>query len=218
MYYGAFEISIKCPKCDGAITVDGPLERVHCNNCQNDVDIEHDFWDGILDDCHREIVSGELADGEGRNSTIFGSYSVTLLYGNQPPRCHKCKTHFKVKEDLTAPYDHKCEKCGTIINVAPAPAWLKEFYPPVRLVANALLVEPKEGEGEGAAASSKPIAFTCPQCGGALLVDGKNRMLPCKFCGVDVYLPDDLWLRLHPAKVKRRWYVGFEGKPPKEDE
>ncbi len=216
MYYGAFELSIKCPKCDGSVVLNGPLERAHCDQCQNDLDIPHDFWDGILDDCHEEMASGELADGEGRNSTIFGTYNVALMYGNQQPRCHKCKTTFAVKEDLTAPYEHTCEKCGTKIPVAPAPEWLKKVYPPVRILANALLVQP--GDGEEKSAVSGPVAFTCPQCGGALMVDGKERMMPCKYCGVNVYLPDDLWLRLHPAKVKGRWYVGFEGKPPKEEE
>jgi hypothetical protein len=33
---------------------------------------------------------------------------------------------------------------------------------------------------------------------------------------VDVYLPDALWLRLHPVKTVRRFVVRFEGKTPKQ--
>jgi hypothetical protein len=38
------------------------------------------------------------------------------------------------------------------------------------------------------------------------------RLCPCSFCRADVYLPDDLWRRLHPAKVVQRWYITFRGK------
>ncbi|MBY9000668.1 MAG: hypothetical protein KGD64_07125 [Candidatus Heimdallarchaeota archaeon] len=61
-------------------------------------------------------------------------------------------------------------------------------------------------------AISGGIALTCPKCAGALIIDGKDRLVPCKYCGVNVYLPDDLWLRLHPVEVKSRWYLVYDKK------
>lgn len=55
--------------------------------------------------------------------------------------------------------------------------------------------------------SSKPILFTCPSCAGNLEIDGTDRMISCKFCNSQIYLPDDLWFRLHPAKEVERWYM-----------
>jgi outer membrane protein assembly factor BamB len=32
-------------------------------------------------------------------------------------------------------------------------------------------------------------------------------MVDCKFCGSQIYLPDDLWFRLHPVKSVERWFM-----------
>ena len=42
------------------------------------------------------------------------------------------------------------------------------------------------------------------------MIDGEDRIVICEYCETNVYLPDDLWLRLHPAKKKNRWFVGME--------
>ncbi len=57
---------------------------------------------------------------------------------------------------------------------------------------------------------SEPVAFSCPQCAGSLMIDGNERLIQCEYCETRVYLPDDLWLQLHPAKKKTRWFIGFE--------
>ena len=204
IYYGMLECGIKCPKCDGPVPLNGPWETAHCDRCQADIDIPHDYWTGIFDDIIEEIKSGELAEGEGRNSTIFGTFNTTLLYGNLKPYCAECKTDFEVDANLTAAFTYKCPDCGHPAEAAPGPAWTKKEYPKARVFVNAVMETGAEGE---APAVSGPVAFTCPQCGGALVVDGTERLMPCEFCGVKVYLPDDLWFRLHPAKTKARWFV-----------
>jgi len=82
-------------------------------------------------------------------------------------------------------------------------------------VINALLVDKSPEPGEKI---SGVIVFTCPQCGGALKIDGSERMPVCQFCNTNVYLPDDLWLRMHPAKMKVRWYVACDKPAPSSDE
>jgi DNA-directed RNA polymerase subunit RPC12/RpoP len=204
MLYGMLEIGIKCPKCDSPVPLNGPWQVAHCDSCQTDIDIPSDYWPDIFGDMLEDIKS-DLAEGEGRNSTIFGTFHTTMLYGELHARCEGCKTKFEPKADLTEGYTHTCEECGRKIEVIPSPQWLKGA---TTLFVDASLQSKSAVEETDI---SSPIAFTCPQCGGALMVDGKERLLPCQFCGVSVYLPDDLWLRLHPAKIKQRWFVGFKG-------
>ena len=205
MHYVLIECGVKCPKCDNPVPLNGPWETAHCDHCQADFDVPHDYWTDIFKDVLEEIKSGEMKEGEGRSSTIWGTFNTTLMYGNQIPFCQKCKTNFSEASLSPGAGTLKCAKCGETVETAPPPAWLKA--PRAKLLVNASLGTADEPRLEGV---SGPVAFTCPKCGGALVVDGKDRLVPCQYCNVKVYLPDDLWLRLHPAKSKSRWFVVFE--------
>lgn len=205
MLYGIIECGIKCPKCDNPIPLNGPIEVAHCDQCLSNTDVPNEFWTDILGDLFDELRKGAV-EGEGNQSTIFGTFNTSLLTGRLDPRCHECKTHFDVDETASEPYKHTCEKCGNVIDVRPGPDWLNEAFPPGTIL---IAADMREG-GEEQVPASEPIAFTCPQCGGALIVDGTERVLPCGFCGIKVYLPDDLWRRMHPVKKKERWWVGFK--------
>jgi len=91
-----------------------------------------------------------------------------------------------------------------------SPDWLRELLSQVLLILNAEESEPGGAKGE---LTGQLVVFSCPKCGGALDVDGSDRILECRYCGSKVYLPDDLWLRLHPAKTVQRWFLGIA--PPK---
>ncbi len=205
MIYATFECSIKCPRCDGSVMLNGPWEIAHCNHCQNDVDVPHEFWTDILKDAREEIASGEMEEGHARNSTIFGIFNTSLLYGRLHARCETCKTPIEVAADLKQEYVHACPKCGLETPVTPAPDWLVQASPGVRC----LVAAQQSGAVEEPTVSG-PVAMACTQCGGSLLIDGKDRLVPCQYCGVNLYLPDDLWFRLHPVKTKTRWFIGFE--------
>lgn len=206
MFYGMIECGISCPKCGGTIPLNGPWEIAHCDKCQEDISIPRDFWKGILEDIHEEIKT-DLEEGEGGNSTIFGIFNTTLFYGRLHPYCLECKTNFKPEENPEESYKHICTECGNTINVLPCPLWLKEVYSPVLLLVNTTLQREQE---KIKSTISGPVAFTCPQCAGSLIVNGSDRLIKCQYCGVNAYLPDDLWMRLHPAVKKSRWFVGFE--------
>ncbi len=211
MLAAALEISVQCPKCDAAVPLCGPLLRVHCDKCQTDFELKPRFWFRVLRDVYAE-AGFRLEDGQGYNAEAVERYAVNVLYGRQRPSCGGCNEPLELARDVPSAYGHVCPACGATTAVAPPPAWLERALTPPRLLANADIQQEKGGadeEGEGEARASAPVAFTCPQCGGSLLVDGRDRMLPCSFCGVNVYLPDDLWFRLHPARKKRRWFVVF---------
>jgi hypothetical protein len=55
--------------------------------------------------------------------------------------------------------------------------------------------------------------MACPRCGGGLeITETSGRLFQCNFCSVDVYLPDEIWRRLHPLKKMLPLYIGFKGK------
>ncbi|TET22618.1 MAG: hypothetical protein E3J78_02885 [Candidatus Cloacimonadota bacterium] len=206
MIFGAIEISITCPKCDHPIPLNGPLEIVHCNHCQSDITIPHDYWKGIFEDMVGEIKN-EFKEGEGSNSNIFGMFKTTLMYGRLHARCSNCKKDVTVDPNIDTVVTWNCPKCSTPITVLPPPDWFRKLCPSIKLLVNADL---QSKTGEETPAVSGPIVFSCPKCGGALTVDGTKRLVPCEYCSVKVYLPDDLWIRLHPVKTKERWFIGLE--------
>jgi DNA-directed RNA polymerase subunit RPC12/RpoP len=205
MYYAAFEWSINCPKCDSPVMLNGPLQTALCDKCQSDISIPTDYWKDLLPDIMEE-VKNELKEGEGSNSNIFGTFKTTLLYGKLQPRCEKCKTPIPMKEKVTESSKYTCTECKSIIPLSPSPPWFKKILPAIQLLVNAEL---ETGTKSEESTVSGPIVFSCIKCGGALTVDGSDRLVPCQYCGVNVYLPDDLWFRLHPMKKKQRWYIGF---------
>jgi len=215
--------------------LNGPLLKVHCNSCQAEIDLSEDLWGSIVSSVLEDF--SEFAEGEGRNSTIFtGGFQLELLYGRLKACCPKCKTDFP--EPLVAP-ETKCPKCDYRATVADAPDWfLKEAKKQLREMAESASDDDDDEKKEPVAAPeissiivvdaelpgmeteadvvlSEPIVFSCPKCGGALDIDGKERVVPCKYCASKVYLPDDLWLRIHPAKTVKRWFAVFTGHLPK---
>ena len=211
MLAAGIEISVQCPKCDAAAPLNGPLLRVHCDKCQADFELGPRFWFRILRDIYAE-AGFRLDDGQGYNAEAAERYQAKVLYGRQRPVCSACGEALDLAREIPSAYGHVCPACGATTPVTPPPAWLAEALTPPRILVNAEIQEEKgeaAGEDEAKEPASAPVAFTCPQCGGSLLVDGRERMITCNYCGVNVYLPDDLWFRLHPARKKARWFVVF---------
>ena len=81
----------------------------------------------------------------------------------------------------------------------PADALVATVFPGARAVYG-------EGPEGDARPSAQPLVFACMSCGGGLKVDGTSRVVACRFCNDSNFLPDTLWLQMHPA-LKRRWLV-----------
>lgn len=215
MVWAALEITIRCPHCDSPVHVDGPYTEILCGNCQSTVEFPPDVWTDMLEDVSSEVPG--LEPNEGSHSTIFGHFHMTLMTGRQNPRCRKCRRDFDMEKEYHGQDLLVCPDCGDESPVFPAPDWLKEAIHGSTLVVGAWPVgSPLEGEK----GLSGPVAFACPKCAGSLMIDGTDRLVKCDYCGTNVYLPDDLWLRLHPAKKKGRWYIGLDPAkvdPPEDD-
>jgi DNA-directed RNA polymerase subunit M/transcription elongation factor TFIIS len=204
MLFGMIECNIKCPSCDNPVPLNGPWEIAHCNHCQSDINIPHEYWIDLFNSIYEDIPSYE--EGEGTNSTIWGTFHSTLLYARLKPYCLECKTDMEMDWEIKGEQKYKCKSCGNTINVVSAPEWVVEEKPEVKVFVNTGLIAKSDEEKSDI---EGPVIFTCPGCGGALSIDGSERIIVCEYCGANVYLPDDLWLRLHPAKKKRRWFIGY---------
>ena len=67
-----------------------------------------------------------------------------------------------------------------------------------------------ESVPERAAPATKPVHFPCPNCGGALMVDGTTRTPDCRHCSTRAYLPDDLWHALRPTPKAEPFYLWID--------
>ncbi len=211
--YGCFELSTTCGSCGQPTPVNGPLRRITCGSCHKPIVISSDIIGGFFNEFENERES--LGAGEGRAGTLMsGAGTYKYKYRALMPKCAGCGTplpEFDAHTDRT----NSCETCGAKMEVYPAPPWLIEIVPsavqcmsPERETTGGgkQIVQPDES-------SPAPVVMSCPQCGGALkITEESERVLTCGYCRVDVYIPDAVWTRLHPAKGTAEWFVRFEGK------
>ncbi len=209
--YGCFKIMTNCGSCGLPVPVNGPMRRITCTSCFNDVNIESETLTGFFENLQEEYEN--LNEGEGMESTLMGGDGTfKYTYYRLAPHCSSCKGEL---QEIPADTDGtvSCVKCGAGNETFPAPAWLKEAMPSVLQI---ICAEREEGTSRKAVAAvdnegAGPVAMNCPQCGGSLIITGSStRITKCGYCSIDVYVPDAIWLRLHPVKIAGEWYVRFE--------
>jgi hypothetical protein len=211
--YCAVKILDKCPHCGSGLPINGVMREIRCGACQKDVRFRDEYWKMILEDLDNDYDQGG------------GSYTINMEsqvgWKAESPKCGGCGADLAAREiPVGTDGEIPCPGCGRQFTTYPAPEWVKAVLPSLRQI--------YDGERQGgptpagasvaeAAEGAKPVILSCPQCRGALRIDtGSQRTTTCQFCNADVYLPDDLWSRLHPVKTTARWYVRFDGKRQKE--
>jgi uncharacterized protein (DUF983 family) len=211
--YAGVEFLLDCPKCGDKVPINGPQQHPVCDNCSYEITIYDTFWEDKLatvEDCHHE-----LEDGKKSQITYMGS-GVKMTYGPGAVLCHECQTPLPV--DAIRP-GHTgqitCTSCGAPTSTYPPPPWFSQMFAACRQIYGG---EPDKDQPGGAVtpdesqAAEKPVAMSCPQCGAGLsFTSVDERLVPCQYCGADVYLPDAIWRRLHPVKRAEMWYLRFEG-------
>jgi DNA-directed RNA polymerase subunit RPC12/RpoP len=98
-----------------------------------------------------------------------------------------------------------CTRCGEVHAARLPPAWALEIFQDLSFVVG-------EVTGEPGPEGPKPVIFKCPSCLAALEIAGEKRIVRCKYCASDVYLPDDLWLHFNPAAKRARFWMLFKAK------
>ena len=194
---------VQCEHCAQPVPVNGPARQVHCANCEGDTPLHR---------LHEELVL--VSEG----ALQLGSPYTHQGYEEASPQCARCGAQVPVdawlgREGAVATLP--CPSCGAALPTYPAPAWLKQRLPNARQVFGG---DPEVARAEAGLelqveeAGQAPVAMACPQCNGGLTITPETpRTMTCSFCGVSVFLPDALWLRLHPARKMRRWTLSFVG-------
>lgn len=208
--WGFIEMSIQCPKCEGQVMVNGPYTRLVCPACGSDLDMEPSVWQDFLEDIPKAVAE-ELEEGTGNRSTIMGTYNAELLYGVYPPYCPECKRYYDLEKDRRVEGRIVCPDCGTSSSVQEPPEWFTDIFGDPFLIIGA--EEPSDKSNLEGDALKGPVVFTCSGCGAAVRLDGSDRNVKCDHCDQPIHIPDDLWLRFHPAAKKKRWFVGFRWIP-----
>ncbi|MBZ0237319.1 MAG: hypothetical protein K8M05_33685 [Deltaproteobacteria bacterium] len=214
MHGVAIELRVGCAGCGQPIPINAFTPRITCSSCRRTAEMTDEQWHSLLEDAVDEAP--ELAVDEGSTSTIMtGSGTYQLLYGNQPPRCGTCKTPVPdAAAELAGQGRIGCVGCGKPMAIRHAPPQLQALG--VKLVIGEDAAQLASGGAGGAATASapraaNPVVLYCPHCKAPLSVDGSSRMVRCQYCSTDVYLPDELWSRLHPVAEVTRWYLVFGG-------
>lgn len=212
--YGAFTFRTQCRHCGHPVPVNLPAREAHCTSCQQTTPLPAAAFVDLLyafDDDHAQLGGGASTP---HNDDVEG-LPITATYRRvDKPLCEKCKQPYR--EERIADGESKdifCSACGDPASTTPVPAWLSAAVPQARQIVS---VDRGAGGGEGPApeleTDARPVVMACPRCGGSLsITKDSSRMLPCQYCPAEVYLPDPVWLRLHPARVVREWYVRFDG-------
>lgn len=220
-------VTVDCPECAAPIPVNGLVSQVLCSVCQSVVTLQGELgWDRILtyqptEGCpeHKVLVNSErvkaldyyLAFGANGGSLFRRWRNVLVEIDDGGIRCGSCGRELDVqalgREVVTegAKVDVFCPACGTALPIRPVD---REERAHTHDQCLALIGETALRGDLHQPESTESVLFSCLGCGAPASVDASvPRLLRCAFCDATSYLPDALWLRLHPAQRKRAWHA-----------
>ncbi len=200
----------QCKGCGLPVPFNAYVEQTTCGSCSRVVPFGVDDWTSMLGKPFK--IGHDMPAGETKTVTLIGGgVTIALDYTHEDACCTKCKSALPSEVEQFASRGWViCPACGNRLSVRAVPASLAWS-------GATLLIGEDVAQVTGAPATAPVVAqavvLQCPQCHAPLSVDGSNRMVKCQYCSVDVYLPDDLWQRLHPVKQVARWYVCLGNRP-----
>ncbi len=204
-------MSMTCGHCGLPVPVNSPTQIARCPHCSKETPVAHLCQ--VL--C---VAAGDTKTGSSQTLTTDTWGCTFAWFDEARAECARCGdqtsiTPYLAEEDPTTPIP--CGSCGVGMPTFPAPEWLKEQLPTALQVfggdedvARAQGVDLAVNE-----AATKPIAMPCPSCGGGLTIKHDTaRTVTCQFCSTSVFIPDALWVRLHPTKTMLRWTLTYSRK------
>ena len=189
--YYSFKIELDCPSCSQPVFVNGPLQKSRCRSCLSTVELGGQFWKTVFDS----------RPGMVRYLTY---HDLIVERTGAGPQCPKCGAELDT-DDVPTGTDGSvaCAKCGTESPTFPVPGGFEGME-----YAEQVFCGEREGDEREELAKSQPVAVSCIKCGAPLTVTAETpRNAACGYCNTLQYLPDPLWLSLHPVKTKRTWYL-----------
>ena len=197
----------ECPHCRNPLPVNQASETTICSKCWREAPTPVNVWEFLI--AGRIVEAGDMEAETDSWATIMNAAlgSVRLTFGNLAPRCGGCGAFLSLESLFALAKEgntkFSCGACGAVSSVRVPPPWFGKVAPFA-----VLLVGETAPDGSGAIAGSpEGVGMRCYHCGGPLPLDGSNRTVTCTHCGQDLLVPDDIWLRLHPAVAAHPWYI-----------
>ncbi len=199
-----FSILVECRKCGSSIPINGLTPSLLCANCSQVMRVAEPHWLRLIGDFIRDDLRARK--GGCSNSEVlapWGKFSVE--HGHSDPICPHCDQPLPAAawQPLNEPLF--CPHCGKQIPLRRPPEWFAAVQPGARWLLGETFEVAAEKETE-----QEPVSIHCINCGASLAIDGSARTVVCKYCNSDNYLPDQLWLRLHPASIRKPWSILFD--------
>lgn len=212
------KLALLCPACNAAIPLNGISKVARCSSCQEVTPLEGRFrWEELLNYKNPpvNVFKATLTHkpGMGENGAWV---PVKLSTRRVAPRCPHCEepihlSSFPIK--LVPGIDHPviCPNihCHRTIQAMAVPDYFATAFPMTLWVIGGYVSMSSPAAREEIKAT-KPVVLSCMSCGGTLRVDGTNRIVVCEFCSSNNFLPDALWLFLHPRPKMTPWYIIFK--------
>ncbi|MBW2702725.1 MAG: hypothetical protein JRF33_18040 [Deltaproteobacteria bacterium] len=210
--YARLELLGSCPKCAAGMPLNGPTQSMRCHKCFHEKALGADMWDML------KYPLDDFLQGEGGISTGWGKNSTKLDWRVMVPTCAECGAELPVDSvEVGTTGVVRCTGCEAETPTCPPPAWLVEAAPGLeQLYAAEGMSETTDGKAlEVDQDANKPIGMTCPGCAGGLMTTVESeRTITCEYCGLEVFLPDALWQKLHPAKATKAWWARYAAPLP----
>jgi len=210
--YFVFKLLLSCAECGARFPLEGPALLATCTSCHSSIELSPKNWQPIFE-LYRDAAQFSLSEGKTRGSALRdGELQILVRWGPSRPSCIGCSRPLPV-ESVPPGGDGKLAcACGESVDTFPPPRWLADTVPAIVQLFGAK----REAAPSLAAAAvpaprdTKPVLFSCPRCGAGLDIAAETpRILTCRYCESDLYLPDPLWHALHPVKKRAPFWVAY---------
>lgn len=201
-------LSFSCEHCDSGVPVNGPVPMVKCARCMEVTQLSGEYGWGRL--MPKSLFVNAVTHGKpGETMRVEANQARVSVTPRFPP-CPGCGEPHEARRTKLALMKGRALtcKCGVTLELQPVPAALLEVHPYLRGFVDAELFEET---AVAPAASGAPVVMQCMKCQATLPVDGTKRLVECAYCTARNYLPDDLWLALHPAPKRESWFMLLNG-------
>lgn len=207
MTWLAIKVRVDCPECGSPVMLDGPWENMRCAACAHVTRVA-DLWPDVI----------EIAQEYGGSGTDFTLKTIVrgllptpniacAVNKGHPPICNQCGEVLDEVASVPNGTDgaFHCPACGAAHPTWPAPKYMGAHARQVFMAPKGPGTEPP---APSATKAPRPVIFTCPSCGANLrIAQDTLRLLSCQYCDVDVFLPADIWLQLHPVRKRQAFWI-----------
>lgn len=190
------------------IPVNGPVRVVYSELSGAPRSISESLFKNIILDAEEAFPSMGWGQGYSTNVTSEG-LRVTFSVAKTRPGCSTCDTALP-EQALSYDGELRCTHCGAANDVRPSPYWLTGMVPSATQIVGAV----REGQRDGLV-QDRMVTLACHAC--SQLIEARcdtGRLSACPNCQAQIWLPDEVWERLHPEPEVRRWYIRLEGEVP----